>query len=151
MIYCRYNHKTPWAPSEGNLKRKNRFLNPPRLPFKIAPRYNFCMHFLQINLLVVFACFPNQIGNNRDDGGGSHRWFYKWNQHCHWFYNLKIIQRSQKVSFNIINLSRNFNHCKLSCKVQKLTRCHMKIFLKVSKSKYFVPGPVKSFSKFFFL
>lgn len=56
-----------------------------------------------------------------------------------------------KGVFYIINRPRNFNHCKLSCKVQKLTRCHMKIFLKVSKSKYFVPGPVKSFSKFFFL
>lgn len=55
---------------------------------------------------------------------------------------LKVIQRSEKV----VNLPQ-----KLSCKVQKLTRCHMKIFLKVSKSKYFfVPGPVKSFSKFFF-
>lgn len=40
----------------------------------------------------------------------------------------EVVQRSEKV----VNLPQ-----KLSCKVQKLTRCHMKIVLKVSKSKYF--------------
>lgn len=54
---------------------------------------------------------------------------------------LKVIQRSEKV----VNLPQ-----KLSCKVQKLTRCHMKIFLKVSKSKYFCSRSSKKFLQIFF-
>lgn len=63
---------------------------------------------------------------------------------------LKIIQRSQKVVY-IVNLPQKFStSAKLSCKVQKLTRCHMKIFLKVSKSKYSCSRSSKKFLQIFF-